>query len=429
MRHIQLTNIIVTFRAFTIRTTYVHNIRTVRIAIRISLTNNIPNVRVLNVPDVRIVRSHNHVHYTVHSTKFRVPHSNVAIGLTPNSVHGANDNFSLPVTVTILTTSKRVPHSGLSHYLVTNRLNLSNAILPIGNRITFRLLTHSVKLSFVTNESSRRIPLTNISYKFVSRLSRLTRNVNSTTQRCLSSRNIRTAFRPRLSCTSMLKRRITGHNVTLTTTNRLNLLVVKSPKSNGAVLTHHVANVLPRLSIRSRRRTLYVRSILNRGVSNLLTKRQPFHDPRRDVSATNLVNNKHPIRPNRVDLTRNNILFLSRLTRFPANILRSLHRPVRHNCIEVMHISKTFAFPSHFRLLTTDGPYPYNFLNSHRIPYHYSTSVIRHCQTGLHNPLTSHVSVVVSMAHPSPRIVVRNTRNVSSTRLHSCIIHNHTFHT
>lgn len=378
------------------------------------MDHNIPHFSVINLPSATIGRDHREIHTTVGGYGFRFPISQVAIGVTPTSVGGRNPLCSLPIFVTLLVTAKRVV-KGVGSYTFVNRLSLSNRVHPYANILPVLLGTHrrGVNSIFVPCTGGAR---TNI----ISKVSIFpTGAIFSIVHRLDNRTPVRPYFAPVrglrassrfLSFTSIGKRRSTGETLRVTTTNKRGYVVINPPNAKGSVLTGELPSVLPRVDFRRRLRAAGVCSVTNRLPTKIrLVAEQPFHDPRRAISTRKLANNKRAPHPNRVDLTRGNILFVSRFPRFSHHTGRTLHRPLRSNGIAVIHDTNAISCPSTVAIITTVGPYPYNCFNRPAQRYAYAPTTGGQCHSGVDNPVLSEVSVRV-------RISPISCRGLSSTR-------------
>lgn len=381
--------------------TTIGKLRIAAMAMRIDLGANMV-CRLANLNSRTIGRDHGHVTTTVRCDNCGFPVTSVAVGLTPTGLHGRNDDFSLPLTVNVLNTGDGVPRSRLGRCVVINRLDLSNALRPVGKTLPVTVGTESRRcgnLVMPRRGTQRTTIIGGLRICKVGGLFSIVRFLNSGSSPAPAvmsahGRFCRGRIRYSCSCTSMGNRRGIGHTLRMTTTNNRGLVVMNPPNSKGSVVTGHLPSVLPPLALSRDLRAARVRSVTNglTGGMSLVT-RHPFETPRRAVSRMTLMNKKASPRPNRVSLTRGNILFYSRLPRFGGAALRILHRPLRSHRVGVDETGCTVSCPYSFVFMTDVGPYPYNCCNSPARRYIYAPKRVRHCVGGVSNPLLSHVSV------------------------------------
>lgn len=383
--------------------TTVRNVSTAVVAVRMGDSENYVFC-LINLPSSTIGRDRRHVVSTLRIAKCGVPADGVIVGVTPTSVHGRKSTCSLPLTVNVLTTGRAVSYRGLPRCLVVNRLDLSKDVRPVANTLPVTVGTHRRKFRklVMPRRGTHRttiiggLGICNMAgvqrmVRFFGKGRRLRPAVIDAQRRfCTRRRGFRYSF------SSMGKRRGMGHTLRMTTTNKRGLVLINTPNYNGSVVTGHLPSVLPPLSLNRDLRAAGVRSItkgLKHGTS--LVSRHPFHSPRRAVSRATVMKKKDFPRPNRVDLTRGNMLFLSRLPRFREKMLRMLHRPLRSHHVAVSQMGYDVSCPTDFALVTSVGPYPYKCCGRPAGTYIYSPKRMRGCLGGVSNPLLSQVSVRV----------------------------------
>ncbi len=374
------------------------NVSSCVVRVRTSVSGKLPTFSVIKLPSTTIGRSHSHIHTTVGGYNFGFPVSHVAMGLTPTSEGGRNSVCSLPILLTVLGTDRRLG-TRLYDSITVNRITLSNVMHTMGNILTVTVATGrgNVRGLFIPGRGTIRTTIVTkvgiCNIRGVGRLvTRLAKRglVRGRPVAIVGGRGILSIP----SFSSIGNRLTTGGTVRVTTTKKRGVVLVNPPNTNGDVLTGELPKVVPSVSFSRTVRAAGVRSMTNvLGGARPFISRHPFHSPRRAISMTNITNNNAVPGPNRVSLTRGNILFLSRLPRFHHSIVRTLHRPVRSNGIAVSHITNALACPDGVVLITTVGPYPYNFFNRPAHRYGYSTGTIRGCLSGVSKPVLSHVSL------------------------------------
>lgn len=398
------------------------NVRTCVANIRTSVSNNVPHFSIMKLPSATIDRDHREIHSTVGGGKFSFPPSHVAVGLTPTSVGGRKPVCSLPVLVTVLGSAKRLSYSA-SDSTFLKRLSLGNRIHEVGNILPVIVGTRHYNIGRVcvpTPGTTRNTIIHNVAMCPMEGIKRLlSRLANKRGVAPISRSSFGSCDLPSglPSFSSIGNRRRTGETLRITTTNKRGIVVVKPPNSNGDVLTGHVPSVLPSVAFRRSLRAAGVCSmtkILPGKVS--LVGTHPFHSPRRAISPTKLSKNNAMPHPNRVSLTRGNMLFLSRLPRFSEASVRILHRPVRSNGVAVTHITTAFSCPYDIVLMYTVGPYPYNCFKRPAEGYAYPGNTPRGCLSEMSNPLLSELSVRVRIPPISFSTLSRgrNSRRYSS---------------
>lgn len=384
--------------------TTVLKIRMYPIRMRTSMDGKLPSFVVMKFPSTRMGRTRRQMHATLGGGNCRFPPGEVAIGFTPTSVGGRKTNFSMPITTTILTTFRVVDPRIIDEIVVTKRVNLSKRVRKVSKVLPVILYTEDLNDHFYMipcrglgrKELVESIPMTKMGG-----LQRLIRYLGGP-RPCLGERVRRrvpsvVGASVKVSFSSVRKRRKTGETTRVTMDKFRGLLLVKPPKANGAVLTEELPAVVPKLNFR---RGLRLAEVCD--VTKLLSERcplvsrQPFHDPRRADAPRTVTKNKHGPEPNRVALTRGNMLFLSRVPRFSETDLRLLQRPVRSGIVRVTETDKACGFPTSFVLYTTVGPYPYNCCPSLG-EYAYATNRVARCVKGVDHPLLSEVSVDARM--------------------------------
>lgn len=410
--------------------TTIRNVSTAVMAVRMGDSQNV-GFFLINLPSSTIGRDRRHVVSTLRMGKCGFPAYRVMIGVTPTSVHGRKSTCSLPLTVKVLTTARVMSRRGLSHCLVVKRLDLSKDLRPIGKTLSVTVDTHRRNFrNFVlpgrgTQRTTMMGGLGMCNMRGVGRIVRFFGGRHGLRPDVIGAQRRFCRRRDDFPCsfTSIGKRRDMGHTLRMTTSKKRGLVVVNSPKDKGSVVTGYVPDVLPPLSLNRDLRAAGVRSMTKglKGSDSLVTV-QPFHDPRRAVSRMTVMNNNAGPRPKRVDLTRGNLLFLSRLPRFGEDMLRMLHRPLRSERVSVTQTGCDLSCPTDFVLMTDVGPYPYKCCGRPAQTYIYGPKRIRQCLGHVSNPLLSHVSVRVRVIPIPFRGVTRHRRTRDDTDVHRQIV-------
>lgn len=375
------------------------------ICIRTSIDGKLPVFRVIKCLSSRIGRTTRHMQSTIQGSNLRFPTGHIIVGLSPTAVEGEKTSFSLPVTITVLA-SLNILRRGeeVGSYVVVKRLKLSKRMegIPKVLSVISRTGTQGIADYVIPERGRGRTRLMRkvqvVTIKDLERYVDCLRRKGEANKRRFNRgrpsgvRSEKGQKRRMPSFTSLCNRRGIHQTTRVTITKKRGLLVIKPPKDKGAVATGYVTKVLPPVGCRRDVRLAGLCDIV-KVLSNgrPLVSEEPFQRMRRATAETTLVKKKVIPEPKRVDLTRDNVLFVSRLPRFGEDILRILERPLRRHDVRVAEADKGCVFPTSFVLISTVGAYPYKGFPS--ATYDYAPTRVRTCLDGVDRPFLSQVSL------------------------------------
>lgn len=348
-----------------IKTCCISGLMVTTIEVEVDISNGLPNVNVVGLPDMAIKESKERVRAAIKNSQLEFPLKRITINLSPADTKKEGSHFDLPIALGILGASMQIPLDELENILVlgelsldgkTNRVNgvlpmllemynqgIKKVILPKGNLEEARIVDgieiipveslNDIALHF---RGERRIP----SYMGISKYE-FNEGITSEDFKDLHGQE-------------NLKR-----GLEISASGNHNLLMIGPPGSGKTMAARRLPSILPRLTFGEALEITKIYSVAglldpNEG----LFRKRPFRSPHHTSSIVALTGGGRIPKPGEVSLSHYGVLFLDELPEFNKSALEVLRQPLEDRNIHISRINGSYTYPADFMLIAAMNPCP-----------------------------------------------------------------------
>ena len=123
------------------------------------------------------------------------------------------------------------------------------------------------------------------------------------------------------------------------------------------------------------------------------------------------------MRPGEVSLADKGVLFLDELPEFGRGALQAMRQPLEDGEVRIVRVDGVYAFPCDFQLVAAANPCPCGHLGDPDAECACTPARVAAYQGRIGGPLMDRIDVVVDVARPSGRKVIREQRGMSSAEM------------
>lgn len=121
--------------------------------------------------------------------------------------------------------------------------------------------------------------------------------------------------------------------------------------------------------------------------------------------------------PGEITLAHKGVLFLDELPEFANNVLQSLRQPMEDHKVILVRVDGTYVFPSDFLLVAAANPCPCGHYGDPGHTCTCSPAKIQAYQAKIGGPIMDRIDVLVYVARPSAKRLIRGERGMSSAEM------------
>jgi magnesium chelatase family protein len=351
-----------------------HGIDGKLIEVETDLSNGLPMVNVVGLPDSAIRESVERVRAAIKNCGFTFPLQRITINLAPADLRKEGSAFDLAIAIGILSASGQLPGSQLEGVLILGELALDGSVRPVPGVLSMAVAArkHGItRIVVPVGNAEEALLIEGIELLPINRLQELKEAAAGDLFNPVTNlehlRNSHPAEEPSAVddyadvCGQLQAKRA----LMICAAGLHNVLFIGPPGTGKTMLMRRLPSILPDMTEEEALEVTKIYSAAGKlPARGQLIRSRPYRSPHHTISSAGLIGGGSIPKPGEASLSHHGVLFLDELPEFQRSVLEVMRQPLEDRQVTIGRARAVYTFPAQFILACSMNPCPCGYLGA-----------------------------------------------------------------